>query len=362
MCLPSAAARALTVTDILDREVELAAPADRVILGEGRFLAALGVMEVDDPLARVAGMLGELQRFDPMSFERYREAFPAIDDVPTFGHTSEASVSVEQAIALGPDAAIFGVEGHGPGARAGHIIDRLEAAGIPIVFIDFRQAPLAHTARSIEIIGRVLGLDEEARGFAELYEAEVARVTDRLAASPPTRCPAVLLELHVGLSDSCCRTVAEGLFADLVEAAGGCNIAGGRLPGPVGELSLEYVIEAGPVVYIGSAIGATAGSMAAPGRIVLGPGVDPATARESLVAALDRPGIRGLPAVRSGRAHGIWHHFYNSPLNVYALQRFAKWLHPELFRDLEPDRTLARLLRRFEPVDLTGTYATSVEK
>lgn len=38
---------------------------------------------------------------------------------------------------VGPDAAIFGIEGLGPGARAGHVIERLAAAGIPNVFVDF---------------------------------------------------------------------------------------------------------------------------------------------------------------------------------------------------------------------------------
>lgn len=360
--LPATGAGTLTVTDILDRRVELDGPAEKVILGEGRFLATLGVMDVEDPLARVAGMLGEFQRFDPTGFARYRAAFPTIDAVPTFGLTSEQSVSVEKAILLQPDAAIFGIEGHGPGSKSSHIIDKLEAAGIPIVFIDFRQQPLAHTARSVEIVGRVLGLEDKAGEFASFYETEVAKVTDRLAASPPAQCPTVLLELHVGLAESCCRTVAEGLFADMVEATGGCNIAKGRLPGPVGELSLEYVIDTGPDVYIGSAIGTTSGTMAAPGRIVLGAGVDPDTARESLTSALDRPGVRDLPAVDNGRAHAIWHHFYNSPLNVYAFQKFAQWLHPEKFENLDPETTLTRLLEGFRPVDLTGTYSTTIEQ
>lgn len=360
--LTALSAHALTVTDILDREIELEGPARKVILGEGRFLAVFGVLGVANPLERVAGMLDEFRRFDPLGFERYRAAFPDIDAVPTFGHTSEQSVSVEQAIALDPDVAIFGIEGHGPGVRSERIISQLEAAGIPSIFIDFRQNPLANTARSVEIVGKVLGLDARAGEFAAFYEREVARVTDRLAEDPPAHCPTVLLELHVGLAEGCCRTVADGLFADLVAAAGGCNIARGRLPGAVGELSLEYIIATGPEVYIGSAIGAPSGSMAGPGRLLLGPGIDAATARESLAMALQRPGIGQLPAVRDGRAHAIWHHFYNSPLNVYALQKFARWLHPERFGDLEPEALLARLLGNFHPVELTGNYATTLEE
>jgi iron complex transport system substrate-binding protein len=304
--------------------------------------------------------MNEFRRFDPSGFAHYRAAFPEIDEIPTFGQTSEDTVSVEQAILADPDVAIFGVQGHGPGARSRHIIDRLEAAGIPTVFIDFRQAPLDNTARSVEIVGQVLGLDAEAARFAAYYEEAVSTIRDRLGDRPPAHCPTVLLELRVDTDRDCCITVARGMFADLVEAAGGCNVAEGLLPGAVGELNLEHVIATAPEIYIGSAVGSVASTgQTRAGRIVLGAGVDALTAQHSLQAVLQRRGIATLPAVAEGRAHALWHHFYNSPLNVYALQKIAQWLHPDVFADLRPEETLATLLAGFEPVDLSGTYAIS---
>jgi iron complex transport system substrate-binding protein len=353
-------ANALELTDIAGRTVVLEQPAERVLLGEGRFLAALGAIGISRPLKRVAGMLNEFQRYDPTGFGQYRKAFPAIDAVPGFGHTSADSTSLEKAIALQPDAAIFSVFGHGPDQRAAHIVKALEAAGIPVLFVDFRQDPLGNTAPSIRLIGRLLGAEEGAEAFAAFHEAEVRRVTQRLEGADIVR-PTVLLEGHVGLRPNCCFTMARGTLADLVAAAGGQNIASGILPGPVGMLNLEHVITAAPEIYIGTAVGAPTGDMAGAGRIILGPTVDTDMARRSLRAALQRPGIEGLPAVSSGRAYGIWHHFYNSPLKVYALQKFATWFHPDLFADLEPEKVLERMLKGFAPVDLQGTYAIRLE-
>ena len=351
---------ALTVTDVLGREVHLEGPAQKVLLGEGRFLAVLGVLGVEHPPSRVAGMMNEFRRFDPGGFERYRDAFPEIDTIPTFGQTSEQTVSVEQAILAQPDVAIFGVQGHGPGSRSRHIIDRLEAAGIPTVFIDFRQAPLQNTSKSVEIVGRILDLEQRAAAFSAFYAAEVAKVTDRLRDVPPEHCPSVLLEMRVDVQQGCCITISRGMFADLVETAGGCNVAKDLLPGAVGELSLEHVIASAPEVYIGTAIGSADQAQGqAPSRIALGAGVDVDMARATLDRVLQRDGFAGIPAVLNGRAHGLWHHFYNSPMNVYALQKIALWLHPDLFDDLRPEQTLARLLDGFKPVDLAGTYAIS---
>jgi iron complex transport system substrate-binding protein len=90
--------------------------------------------------------------------------------------------------------------------------------------------------------------------------------------------------------------------------------------------------------------------------VALGADVQPELARETLVRATSRPGIADLDAVRSGRAHAIWHHFYNSSFNFAAVQAFAKWFHPALFADVDPDETLRTLYRRFQPVAAAGTY------
>ena len=84
-------------------------------------------------------------------------------------------------------------------------------------------------------------------------------------------------------------------------------------------------------------------------------------ARQSLQRSLQRPQIRNLQAVQQGRAFAIWHHFYNSPFNVAAVQAMAKWLHPTLFADLDPRQTLQEMHRRFQPFDVQGEYWTGGE-
>jgi iron complex transport system substrate-binding protein len=76
----------------------------------------------------------------------------------------------------------------------------------------------------------------------------------------------------------------------------------------------------------------------------------------SLDRSLKRPQIAPLRAVRERRAYAIWHHFYNSPFNVVAVQAMAKWLHPALFADLDPRTTFDTMVRRFQPIPLQGEY------
>lgn len=349
-----AAYGAPALTDLAGRHVTPPERVERILLGEGRFIPALAILEREAPLARVVGMQGEFEHLDPAGYAQYRQRFPAIDRIPRVGRLSPSSFSVERALALAPDLALFGLEGHGPSPEDRELITRLERAGVTVVFIDFRREPLENTPRSIALMGTVLGREREATEFLEVYRAELGRVRERLAGVAEQ--PTVFIESRVGLSKDCCETMAEGMMGRYVERAGGRNIAQGLIPGAHGRLSLEYLLASRPEVYIGTAIGSAGDRVQDDGRIVLGAGVSPVLARASLARALSRPGIAELQAVRAGRAYAIWHHFYNSPFNVVAVQVFAKWLHPQRFADLDPRDTLQRLYARFQPVPLNGTY------
>ncbi|AKJ29741.1 ABC transporter substrate-binding protein [Caldimonas brevitalea] len=343
----------IELVDLAGRRVELPAKVDRLLLGEGRFLPTLAILERDAPLRRVVGTMGEFERVDPDGYAVWARHHPDLDRLPRIGRTAVGSFSVEQAIALRPQVAIFGLEGHGPAPKDRETIARLQAAGTAIVFIDLRQDPLVNTPRSVTLLGRILGREQEAAAFTRYYESQVRLVTQRLRARRPPS-PSVFLESRVGLVDGCCETMV-GMLGKLLDAAGGLNIAHGLIPGEHGNLNPEYLIARQPDVYIGTAIGANAPSHKSL-RIVLGAAASRETARASLQRAASRRGMAQLHAVQRQQAYAVWHHFYNSPLNVVALQVMAKWLHPDLFHDLDPQATLGEMYRRFQPIPLTGEY------
>ncbi len=343
-----------SVTDLAGRTVQIPDKVERVILGEGRFLPVLAILDRADPTARVVGMLGDFARFDPAGHAQYAQAFPSMSDIAEVGQPSGGGFSTEQAIALAPDVAIFGLRGHGPSARNTEIIAPLEAAGIAVVFVDFRVDPLANTPRSIELLGKVLDREREAADFVSFYTAQLDRLDTAVAAAGKR--PTVFLESRVGLREECCESIANAMLARFVTRAGGINMADDLLPGVVGLVGIEHLLTHQPDVYVATAIGTMASRAAAPNRVVLGAEVDKSVAQTSLANALRRPEIAELRAVREKRAYALLHHFYNSPFNVAAVQAIATWLHPTATKDLDPQATLAEMYRRFQPFALSGTY------
>lgn len=348
------------VVDLAGRTVQVPDKVERIIIGEGRYIPTLAILDRENPVERLVGMMGDYEAVDPASYARYRARFPEIDKIKRIGRAARDTFSIEQAITAKPQVAIFGLGGHGPGTRSAEVIAALEAAGVAIVFIDLRSDPLRNTPRSLEVLGKVLGREDRAAEFLAVWRPALAAVTERLAREKP-RPVRVFIESRVGLGNGCCETMTRGMMGRFVATAGGVNVADAILPGEAGIVSLEWLITHPPEVYIGTAIGSGEGDRK-PTFLALGTGVADETAQQRLGAALARPGIAELPAVRDGRAHAVWHHFYNSAFNVAAVQAFAKWLHPALFADLEPERLLTDLHARFQPFPIDGIYWTTARR
>lgn len=349
-------AQAKTVTDILQRQVTVPDNPQRIVVGEGRMIYTLALLEKGNPLQRVVGWPADLQRYDRQTWTRYTHAFPAIKSIPVVGSANPGQIAVEKVIALKPDLAILPVYARKP-ATQDSLLAQLSAAKIPVIYIDTRVDQLNNTVPTLQLLGEVLNDQAKAQRFIAFYQQHMNLIRDRLRQAKPER-PTALLQLHLGRREECCTTVGRGNLADLLAFAGGSNIAAGRFGGVFGQLSAEAVIAANPQFYL---VTGMSGPEQAD-RLQLGPQVTQEAARQSFVQALARePVISQLDAVHHGRTLAVWHNFYLSPWHVLTAELFAKALHPQLFSDLDPAETL-QALNTFLPLPETGTYWTTTAK
>lgn len=345
-----------TITDILGRDVTVAKTIKGIILGESRFIPALGVVVDDAAISRIKGMQADLKQYDPATWAVYSQRFPAIEKIPLVGKGEASSFSVEKTISLMPDVAIFGISGHGPSPHDKEMLNQLEAAGIPVVFIDFREAPLEHTQKSVRILGQLFSNEKAAEAFNERYGKILNLVRERVKTIPEEKRPSVFLHSKVGLFPECCETMGSTMLGILLEEAGGQHIGAELIPGNVGNVNIEHLLTHQPDKYLATAIGSAKQNGAASPFVMLGPDVNETQARDSLKRAANSMAVRNLSAVQEGNMFGVWHHFYNSPFNVTALAALAEWLHPEVFNDLDAQALLRDFYRDFQPVPFQGVY------
>jgi iron complex transport system substrate-binding protein len=351
----SNAKETITITDLAGRTVTLSTPVQHLILGEGRFLPTLGLFDQDDPAKRVVGMMGEFEKLDPAGYAQYIKHFPHINDIPKIGGNGEATFSAEKAFSVKPDVALFGMgSGHGPNDKSATVIAQLEAAGIPVIVLDFRVEPLENTQKSIEILGRILGQKDRATEFLTFYNTRLNLIETRL--KDVTERPRVFIEAHAGMLPQCCRSFGRKMMGRFIEWAGGINAFGDLIPGAVAEVNQEQLLVTQPDIYIATAVGSQMTMDKTPNIIALGAGTQKEAALKTFENVLNRPGISRLDAVKNGHSYSIWHHFYNTPMNIAAVEVMAKWFHPDLFKDLDPDKTLKTYFDKFQAVPLDGVY------
>lgn len=345
--LPAKAAGPVTATDVLGRSISLPAPAKRIVLAQARQINALGLIH-PDPIGILAGWGNDMERQNAEGLARYRARFPALKDVPIVGDGNTANgFSLERTVALGPELVVLSRSLAGTRRGPGDLVEKLEAAGIPVAVVDFFLEPLRDTVPSLRALGRLTGQEAQAEKLIAFYQGRMSRVATRIAGA--TR-PSVFIHAHAGGYD-CCMTAGQGSFNDFINAAGGRNIAAAMLPGATGQIGLEQLLSAEPDVYV-----ATGGThLAKLGGLVLGLGVSESDAKASFARLLATPALSTLAAVRDRRAFGFWHLFNDTPLHVVAIEALAKWLHPERFADVDPAATLAEGAR-FSAIPLDGAF------
>ena len=67
-------------------------------------------------------------------------------------------------------------------------------------------------------------------------------------------------------------------------------------------------------------------------------------------------GIRNFNAVKNNHVYVLNRDFISGPRWVIGHVCIAKWLHPDLFKDLSPDEMNREYLKEFQGMELEGTW------
>lgn len=341
---PLTAAAGQEVTDLRGRTVTVPDNIDTIAIDDGRFLLALSLID-PDPVSKLAAWPNDINRLGEEFYQRTVAAFPAMKALPVVSSSAE-SFDMESMLAADPDVAVVSLS-RGP---TDDQVAMLQASGIAVVFIDFFIDPFKHQAPSLELLARLTGNQPQAQAYLALREQHLARISQRLDEGDVSR-PTVFVEAHAGITQDCCFSPGNGGIGDYIAFVGGHNIGADVLTKASGKLNLEYIIASDPDVYI-----ATGGpALAKNGGLVMGGGYSVQDVQAALSRVASRHGIADLSAVSQGRVHGLAHQLLNSPLDIVAVEALAKWIHPQLFADLDPASTLQLINERFLALPYTGT-------
>ncbi|MET0258088.1 MAG: ABC transporter substrate-binding protein, partial [Methylobacterium sp.] len=239
----------LTVRDLAGREVTIPAEPKRIVVQDGRDLFALALLDRQDPFERIVAWNNILSRSDPASWAVFQKQWPDSSARPIdmkFG--DEGQVNLEQVAATKPDLLVFQTRVR-QALDDADLFDRLAKLDIPIVLVDTEMEPVVNAPKTVDLLGKILNREEEARDYTSFYAERLARVQAGMAGAER---PKVFVEAKAGQKglDSCCFTHGDVYWGKIVADAGGDNLGTRLVKGRTGDVATETLIAEKPDVFV----------------------------------------------------------------------------------------------------------------
>ena len=305
------------------KPVTINKPIERIVVQGIYGAEALCALEVHDRIAGVSESIktaGQLKTF--------------VEDKTSFG--SDIIWDVEKILELMPDFVLVSCCGYFPDEE-----EKLKSAGIPLIRMYFYEDFIYSEIRNL---GWILSKKERAEEIINFDQSNLNIIKERVEDLKPVEKTRVYYEYIFDYS-----SVGVGTKHDnAIIKSGGINIFA-DLSGHSSTVSSEEVLERNPQVILKLM---STGYNVPSGYNV----VDTGEMEELRNNIMSRPGWGNIDAVKNGRVYLISSDTLVPHYSVY-YSYVAKWLHPELFADVDSVDIHRDWFETFLGVEYRGVYA-----
>ena len=310
----------LTIVDSADRIVTVKKPVERAVVFEVAHPEAIQAIKATD---KVVGV-GKYTKKYPILLPEFSE-----DKYPCVG--TMYSPDIEKILELRADAVILYA-----GSWADKYQEKFEDVGLIVLRFNCYK-PGDIYAKEVTELGYILDRRDEAKELIDFHQGWMNMIKDRVEKLSETEKPRVYLEAL----PYAYKAKGKGTgYNQHIELAGGNNIFG-DIEGSV-DVDPEEVIMRDPEIIIGDATHIHIGGYDKDAK-------DIAELKKVREDIMNRPELREVTAVKNGKVYIITHATVCGELITVAY--YAKWFHPELFKDLDPKAIHQEYLTRFLGLD-----------
>jgi iron complex transport system substrate-binding protein len=327
----------VTVVDEVGRTVTIDLPIKKIIACDYRQMETLLAMGTEDMIVGVDTY--------------YHDAYPflGLKNAPVVSLTHATEMDYEKMLLLQPDLLIVP---RSQGASANEISKKLQ--GIPVLTFDLGHR--AHIIPEVQILGQILGKEAEADKLINWINKYDSIVENRTKDLKSDDMPTFYYEA-TATSTKWKANVPVGRSGSVAEGCGGRNIAS-ELNDTEGIHSLqmdpEWVLVKNPdYIFLDFHVGKS------------GPGKTEKEVKDALDTMIKErasEGIGNVTAIRNNHTYAIDYDFVCGPRWIVGHVCFAKWLHPDLFEDLDPEQINREFLKDFLGAEVEGTWVYPMPK
>ncbi len=275
--------------------------------------------------------------------------FPNLDKVPVISGGTNTALNYEKILELNPDLFLLSKN---PGIDENAIVAKLSPY-MNVMVVDLGD--LAILNENVRTLGKILGREDEADGFMQFNDSILNLIKNRIKNIREEEKPKIFLKCEGYTADQLCTlTNSSSQAISQAVMTGGVNLAA-DLPGTwVSDVDQEWLMSQNPDVII------------APFWEGLVPGVwgfdvtSTAIASEAQEVIMAMNVFKNSNAVKNNRVYLYDSKVGMSPAAAIPMLYVSKWLHPELFVDIDPQEYHQEYLNNILGIDIdlskNGTF------
>ena len=344
----------ILVTDLDGNEITLDKPLEKVIIqgssSGGPFMTMM-YLDKDNFLSKIAAMDDSVKLDRNDFYTRLSQVMPEIEDVPRIANFMDNDFSYEAILNTDADGIIA------PIGFKSQIEAIQEKIDIPVFYVDYHSQEFDKHIASTKLIAQVTGLDKNLDELIDFYTSKVSPILEKKYDEDQK--PKVYVEHgYEGEKEYGNSYGSNKMWGKIVEDCGGHNIGSDALGADEAiPLSSEFVLSEDPekIILTGSQW------IEKPHSMKMGYDTSADQVKEKIDLYNSRLGWSDLEAMKNKEIYVISQQLVRDMSDFYSYEFIAKTLHPEEYKNLDPEKDFEEFYQKFMPIGLEGTWSYKYE-
>lgn len=344
----------IVVTDLDGNEITLDKPLEKVIIqgssSGGPFMTMM-YLDKDNFLSKIAAMDDSVKLDRNDFYTRLEKVMPEIEDVPRIANFMDNDFSYEAILNTDADGIIA------PIGFKSQIEAIQEKINIPVFYVDYHSQEFDKHIASTKLIAQVTGLDKNLDELIDFYTSKVSPILEKKYDEDQK--PKVYVEHgYEGEKEYGNSYGSNKMWGKIIEDCGGHNIGSDALGADEAiPLSSEFVLSEDPekIILTGSQW------IEKPHSMKMGYDTSGEEVKEKIDLYNSRLGWSDLEAMKNKEIYVISQQLVRDMSDFYSYEFIAKTLHPEEYKDLDPEKDFEEFYQKFMPIGLEGTWSYKYE-
>tara|TARA_B100000945_G_scaffold134815_1_gene107611 strand:+ start:1229 stop:2314 length:1086 start_codon:yes stop_codon:yes gene_type:complete len=268
--------------------------------------------------------------------------WPELSNKPMIQHSAHSEIDFEAILDTNPD--IYIVFANNGMVDTGGIREKLEPVGIKVVALDFYKYDSLRY--EINVLATLFGKEDRMNSLFDEFEQIENLVASKLSELSDTDRPRIIMEHHASLTRDPVVLTGTSQWTDLIYRAGGINIFE-DLPGHTTHVDMEAILDENPDVLMFDGITFDIGYNRYDS--------DGTTCETHMEHIESRSGFENMNAVIEDKMLVLSGEFAG-PMMIHGLPTLAKYLHPDLFLDVDAESYLDDYFTTYHGVERVGKF------